>query len=205
MTRSNAHRRAELDAQLGRAKVLIPDERPARGWVRAIRDALGMSSTELAARMGVTQSWIPAMERNEVDGSIRLDTLRRAADALDCDVVYTLVPRTSLTKRSPGRRKHREWESHRSRRCDGFEPSNARSRLRSSNCVEARCTAPNRPPRPVGRSSHPSRSTDPASGTSMPALVGAAPPTADDVEHHLRRPPSRHCRQGPGVPRRARR
>ena len=49
MTRSNAHRRAELDAQLGRVKALIPDERPERGWVRAIRDALGMSSTELAA------------------------------------------------------------------------------------------------------------------------------------------------------------
>jgi predicted DNA-binding mobile mystery protein A len=55
-----------------------------------------MSTTELAARMGITQSRIPALERGEVDGSIKLDTLRRVAEALDCNLVYALVPRTTL-------------------------------------------------------------------------------------------------------------
>ena len=81
--------------------------RPSRGWIRALRDALGMSSTELAARMGVSQSRVPAMEQAEVSGSIRLDTLERAALALDCRLVYVMVPNKPLeeTVRAQARRK----------------------------------------------------------------------------------------------------
>ena len=77
---------------------LVDEPRPHRGWVRAIRDALGMSSTELAARLGVIQQSVPDLERSEVHGTIKLETLRRAAEALDCDLVYFLVPRTTLDK-----------------------------------------------------------------------------------------------------------
>lgn len=70
--------------------------RPGRGWIRAIRDALGMSGAQLAQRMGISQPAVAQLERSEADGQIRLDSLRRAADALECDVVYALVPRTSL-------------------------------------------------------------------------------------------------------------
>lgn len=55
-----------------------------------------MSTTELAARMGVAQQRITVLERAEVNESIGLATLRKAADALDCDLVYALVPRSSL-------------------------------------------------------------------------------------------------------------
>jgi predicted DNA-binding mobile mystery protein A len=55
-----------------------------------------MSSTELATRMGVGQSTISGLENSEIRGTIKLDTLRRAAAALDCDVIYYLAPRTSL-------------------------------------------------------------------------------------------------------------
>ena len=55
-----------------------------------------MPSTELARRMGLAQSRIVRMERAEANGTIQLDTLRRAADALDCDFVYFLVPRKAL-------------------------------------------------------------------------------------------------------------
>jgi predicted DNA-binding mobile mystery protein A len=73
--------------------VLAP---PTRGWVRAVRDALNMSTSQLANRMGVTRSAIAQLERSEVKLSVRLDTLRRAAEALDCDLVYALVPRVGL-------------------------------------------------------------------------------------------------------------
>lgn len=55
-----------------------------------------MSSTELAARLGVSQQAVVGVEQSESRDSIRLETLRRAAHALDCDLVYALVPRTSL-------------------------------------------------------------------------------------------------------------
>ena len=67
-------------------------QRPPRGWIRAIRDALGMTTGELGQRMGVTQSRVSQLERSEELGSIRLDTLERAARALNCQVRYVFVP-----------------------------------------------------------------------------------------------------------------
>lgn len=55
-----------------------------------------MSGPELAARMGVAQSTVVDLESSEVNGTIKMDTLRRAADALGCELVYFLVPHTSL-------------------------------------------------------------------------------------------------------------
>ena len=71
-------------------------QRPPRGWVRAIREALGMTTGELGQRMGLTQSRISQIERSEELGSIRLDTLERAAQALNCQVRYVFVPNEPL-------------------------------------------------------------------------------------------------------------
>ena len=70
--------------------------RPLKGWIRAIRDALGMSSSELASRMGVRQQTISGIERSELHHTIQLKTLERAANAMDCRLVYALVPNTTL-------------------------------------------------------------------------------------------------------------
>ncbi|MCF4120547.1 mobile mystery protein A [Antribacter sp. KLBMP9083] len=70
--------------------------RPAGGWVRAIRSALGMSTTDLARRLGVTPVAVRKLEASERAGTARLDTLARAADAMGCDLVYAFVPRASL-------------------------------------------------------------------------------------------------------------
>jgi len=70
--------------------------RPAAGWVRAIRSALGMSTGDLARRLGVTPVAVRKLEHNEQAGTVRLETLARAADAMGCDLVYAFVPRTSL-------------------------------------------------------------------------------------------------------------
>lgn len=94
--RSRDNARRHLDAHLEHLRPVAAEARPPRGWIRAIREALGMSTTELAARMGISQSRIPELERGEVASSLKLDTLERAADALDCDLVYVLVPRTTL-------------------------------------------------------------------------------------------------------------
>jgi len=70
--------------------------RPPRGWVRAIREALGMSTAALGARLGTTPGAVTRLEQSEAADRIQLDTLRRAADALGCDLVYLLVPRRPL-------------------------------------------------------------------------------------------------------------
>ena len=92
----NAIARARLDERLQPLRQWATEPRPHRGWVRAIRDALGMSGAELAARLGVTPQSVSDLERSEERRTVTLETLRRAANALDCDLVYVLVPRRGL-------------------------------------------------------------------------------------------------------------
>ncbi|MGC8511067.1 MAG: mobile mystery protein A [Acidimicrobiales bacterium] len=90
-TRRTARRR--LDQRL---VGLDLGQTPPRGWIRAIREALGMSTRELGRRMGLTQSRVSQIERAEELGSLRLETLDRAARALNCQVRYVFVPHEPL-------------------------------------------------------------------------------------------------------------
>ena len=73
-----------------------PTPRPPKGWVRAIRDALGMSSRELAERLGVTQQAVSQLEAAERDGAVTIDRLEGVAQALGCRLEYALVPERPL-------------------------------------------------------------------------------------------------------------
>ena len=55
-----------------------------------------MRSAQLARRLGVSQPSVVRAEERELDGSMSIDTMRRFAAELDCEVVYFLLPRTSL-------------------------------------------------------------------------------------------------------------
>jgi predicted DNA-binding mobile mystery protein A len=88
--------RRALERQLAPHRPLTTQPRPVLGWIRAIRDALGMSGADLARRLDVRQPNIAQFERSETEGTIRLDTLRRVAAAMDCTLVYALVPNGSL-------------------------------------------------------------------------------------------------------------
>jgi len=70
--------------------------RPVRGWIRAIRDALGMNMRQLADRLGVGQSRIVKIEQDELSGALTIKTLEKVADKLDCVFVYGFAPRTTL-------------------------------------------------------------------------------------------------------------
>ena len=69
---------------------------PPSGWVRAIRDALGLTTLQLARRMGTVQSRISTIEKAEQSGATSLKTLREVAEAMGCTLVYAIVPTTSL-------------------------------------------------------------------------------------------------------------
>lgn len=69
---------------------------PVRGWIKAIREALGMTSLQLARRLGMSQPGLALIEKSEAKGTIELATLRRVAEALDCTLVYALVPNKPL-------------------------------------------------------------------------------------------------------------
>jgi predicted DNA-binding mobile mystery protein A len=98
LSRKNQLARRHLDkrfAALGDAKKFST---PTKGWIRAIREALGMTKTQLGARLGVRPQSVSDLERSEALGTIQLNTLRKVAEALNCTVVYTLAPKTPLSE-----------------------------------------------------------------------------------------------------------
>ena len=87
----------QLEITLERFSCIRSVQRPPKGWLRAIRLALGMSGKQFAGRLGVSAPWITTLEKKELTGSVTMKTMRRAAEALDCEFVYALVPRESLS------------------------------------------------------------------------------------------------------------
>lgn len=79
----------QLDQHMAGIRVC---ECPSDGWIRAVRKALGMSVRQLATRMGVSQQAVSQFEANELDDSVTLGTLRKAAEAMGCRVVYAIIP-----------------------------------------------------------------------------------------------------------------
>ena len=85
----------QLDDML--AAVELPPV-PRSGWIASIRQALGMSKTQLAKRIGITRPSLDELESNEVKETITLASLRKVADALGCDLQYVLIPRKPLER-----------------------------------------------------------------------------------------------------------
>lgn len=100
--RSNAQksfkqlRLRQLDASLAPFQQLRSAPSPKLGWLAEVRKGLGMTAAQLGSRLGVTKQRIGALERAEADGKATLASLKRAAQALGCELVYAVVPRGSL-------------------------------------------------------------------------------------------------------------
>ncbi len=73
-------------------KVMIA--RPQQGWLKTIREFLGMTTTQLAKRLEISQPRIIAMEKNE--RNVKISTMERIADTLNCDFSYAFVPRENI-------------------------------------------------------------------------------------------------------------
>ena len=65
---------------------------PRGGWLRAIREALGMTQSQLGARASISRQSVQDFERAEADRRITLESLDKLARAMGCRMVYALVP-----------------------------------------------------------------------------------------------------------------
>ena len=88
--------RKNLDRKLDAIRKSGISERPQRGWIKAIREALGMTTAQFGRRMGVSQPRAVNVEQAELTGRITMESLERAAEALNCRLVYALIPHESL-------------------------------------------------------------------------------------------------------------
>ena len=91
----NALRRRQLDRSL--ADLSLP-AKPGKGWIVEVRNILGMSAAQLGHRLGIRQSTVAKLEQSERDGTITLNSLGRLAGAMNCRLVYAIVPETTYSQ-----------------------------------------------------------------------------------------------------------
>ncbi len=89
--------REQLETTMDKLSCMREVQRPAKGWLRAVREALGMTGKQFARRLGVSAPRVTVLEKDELSGGVTLNSMRQAAEALDCIFVYAVVPRESLT------------------------------------------------------------------------------------------------------------
>lgn len=77
-------------------KSALTIDTPPEGWARTVRKALGIPITVISKRSGLSKAEIFRIERRELDGKVQLDTLRRLAQAMDCDLYYAISPRKTV-------------------------------------------------------------------------------------------------------------
>lgn len=88
--------RKQLDQKLENFKPALKNRVPEGGWVKAIREALGMTMSELASRTNVHQSRISRIESSEMSKEIKLSTLQKMADGLGVKFIYGFVTENDL-------------------------------------------------------------------------------------------------------------
>ena len=89
--------RRNLDVEMKPYRQAGLDKHPTNALLRAVRKALRMHSPEIAARMGMSQSAVFDMESREANGTITLRAMARLAGAMDCKMVYGVVPKGGRT------------------------------------------------------------------------------------------------------------
>jgi predicted DNA-binding mobile mystery protein A len=72
--------------------------KPARGWLRAVREAVGLTQNEVSTKMAVKRQSYAQFETAEEKGTISIASMQRAADAMNCELVYFIVPRESVAR-----------------------------------------------------------------------------------------------------------
>ncbi len=85
----------QLDRTLKPFRAAAKNPRPQKGWLRAIREAAGISASEVARMLKTSRQLPIQLEKAEAEDRITLKSLRTAANALGCELVYALVPKAN--------------------------------------------------------------------------------------------------------------
>ncbi|PHR27111.1 MAG: transcriptional regulator [Desulfotalea sp.] len=88
----------QLIKKVKSARNTLAPKPPKDGWIRVIRQTLGMSGALFAKKMGYTRNKISILERKEASGDITINQLKQLAEGLDADLVYCVVPRQDPEK-----------------------------------------------------------------------------------------------------------
>jgi predicted DNA-binding mobile mystery protein A len=85
-----------LDAAITGGMATAAVNIPTKGWLRAARQAMGLTQSQMAKKLRMRQQAYANIEVREQREKVTIETLRRAAGALDCDLVYAFVPKRAV-------------------------------------------------------------------------------------------------------------
>lgn len=88
--------REQLDKKLLGMRNILNDPITRGAWIRSMREALGMTTTQLGKRIDVDQSRIVHMEKSESEGNLKLSTMQKIGEGLGMTFVYGFVPHNDL-------------------------------------------------------------------------------------------------------------
>ena len=100
-------------SDLKSAKNIVPQS---SGWIKTVREAIGMTVSQLAARLGVTQPRITKMESNE--DNLKLSTMKKAAETMNCEFVYYFKPKTTFQNLVDEQAQKKGCRSSENRKCE---------------------------------------------------------------------------------------
>ncbi len=84
--------RRTIDRKLAKLSALKEVLPPRMGWAKAIRESLGLTTRQLAMRLGSKQSSVVSLEAREARKKVTLESLEKVANAMDCTLIYAIVP-----------------------------------------------------------------------------------------------------------------
>jgi predicted DNA-binding mobile mystery protein A len=83
----------QLSSKMQGFAILTQVVPPSTGWIKAIRNTLGMSLQQLGNKLSITKQSAQDIERREKEGSITIKALKEVANAMDMQLVYGFVPK----------------------------------------------------------------------------------------------------------------
>jgi len=69
-------------------KIQVPD----KGWIHSIRTILNMTLEQLGQKLSMTRQGVKRIEKSEASGTITVNLLKEAGNALEMRLVYGFIP-----------------------------------------------------------------------------------------------------------------
>jgi len=88
----------QIERRLEKLRPMAKDANIRTGWIRYIRQAMFMTLQTLAKEAGSSKATVQQIEKRETVGKVTIETMRKIANAMDCDFVYAIVPKAPLSE-----------------------------------------------------------------------------------------------------------
>jgi predicted DNA-binding mobile mystery protein A len=86
----------QVERRLDILRIALKTAKVRPGWIRYMRQALGITLQKLAELIDGSKATVAQAERNEAKGKITIETLKKLAIAMECEFVYAFIPKDSI-------------------------------------------------------------------------------------------------------------